>query len=141
MKIGLIADIHGDLEGFQAALTLLNAHEVTCILCAGDIADRGPEADAIVRLIKDHNIACIKGNHDDTVVAHQEKWRAADNQDELIRLGRVINDETVDFLATLPDYAVFRFGQKRLLMAHGTPYSDVVGIFPETRQGILNRLA
>jgi len=64
MKIGLIADIHGDLEGFQAALTLLNAHEVTCILCAGDIVDRGPEADAIVRLIKDHNIACIKGNHD-----------------------------------------------------------------------------
>ena len=57
MKIGLIADIHGDLAGFRAALRLLEDKGVEHILCAGDIVDRGPDADTVVQLLQEHNVA------------------------------------------------------------------------------------
>ena len=47
MKIGLLADIHGDLPGFQTALRLFDQHNTGQIICAGDIVDRGPNADTI----------------------------------------------------------------------------------------------
>ena len=38
--IGIMSDIHGDLESFNATLSLFDQQGVSQILCAGDIADR-----------------------------------------------------------------------------------------------------
>lgn len=140
MKIGLIADIHGDLVGFQAALRVFERQGVDRILCAGDIVDRGPDADTIVQLLQERSIACIKGNHDYTVVSFQAHWRTADNPQRLAQLGRIVSDETVNFLVSLPDTTRFTFEGVRLLMAHGTPWSDVMAAFPGTRQSIFDRI-
>lgn len=140
MKLGLVADIHGDLTGFQEALRLLDREGVEHILCAGDILDRGPDADAIVAVIRERGINCIKGNHDHTVVRHQEHWRAKDNPERLAELGRVVSDETVAFVRDLPETARYVFQGVRLLMAHGTPWNDLLGVFPDSRPGVLCHL-
>lgn len=140
MKIGLIADIHGDLAGFRATLRLLENKGVERILCAGDILDRGPDADTIVRLLQEYNVVSIKGNHDHTVIHHQDRWRASDNPERLTQLGRIISDQTVDYVRDLPDEARFTFEGVRLLMAHGTPWSDVMAVFSDSRQGVFEQL-
>jgi putative phosphoesterase len=140
VQIGLIADMHGDLVGFQQALALFDQAGVSQILCAGDIADRGAEADTIVKIIQERGIVCITGNHDHTVVQNQPKWRATDNPERLKELGRIISDETVAFLKTLPASNRLTIAGKRILMGHGTPWSDVLAVFPDTRQGIFDQI-
>ncbi len=140
VKIGLIADMHGDNDGFQQALAIFDREGVTQILCAGDIVDRGPEADSIVQTILERGIACISGNHDQTVLANQAKWRVANKPERLKELGRIISDETVAFLQQLPENAHFTIAGKHILMGHGTPWSDVLGIFPESRAGLYKQL-
>src|SRR5262245_13489546 len=78
IKVGIIADMHGDFAGFQQSLDIFDRAGVSHILCAGDIVDRGPEADAMVKTILERGIPCIKGNHDHTVLENQAKWRSTD---------------------------------------------------------------
>ena len=67
MKLGLIADIHGDYAALQTALDRLdNYHHVDEILCAGDLVGRGPEQEKVVeRIRRAQAIPTVKGNHDE----------------------------------------------------------------------------
>src|SRR5688572_14641850 len=140
MKIGVIADIHGDLPGFEAALRIIEGEGVSQIVCAGDIVDRGPEADEIIRIIRQRDIPCIRGNHDVTVVRNQARWRASDRPERLSQLGRIVSDETIDFLNGLPETVALTLDGVRMLIAHGTPWSDVMTVFPDSRQGVLDQI-
>ena len=140
MRLGLIADLHGDLEGFQQALRLFERESVERILCAGDVVERGSGADTIIGMIQQQGIPCIRGNHDATIVANQAHWRDSDNPTRLVELGRIVSDSTLHFLKNLPETLTFLFDSIRLLLAHGTPWSDVMTVFPDTRQGVLDRI-
>jgi predicted phosphodiesterase len=78
MKIGLIADIHADLEALELALMLMEQHGVQQILCAGDLVDKGKHGDAVVQRIRDLRIPCVLGNHDGLARVTQEWYRRSD---------------------------------------------------------------
>lgn len=138
MLIGLIADIHGDLAGFQAALKVLEKADL--ILCAGDMVDRGADADTIIQIMQARGIQAIKGNHEYSVLHYQERWRKTDRPERLAQLGRIISNETVAYLQNLPDTLALNIENTRLLMAHGTPWSDVTAVFPDSRQPLFDQL-
>jgi hypothetical protein len=102
MKIGLIADIHGDLAGFNAALSICEREQVDLMLCAGDIVERGSDADEIVRLIRQYDIGCIKGNHEHSVIRNQSRWRDTERPERMAQIGRIISDETIAYSESLP---------------------------------------
>ncbi|GAB4479505.1 MAG: metallophosphoesterase family protein [Anaerolineae bacterium] len=140
MRLGLAADLHGDLHGFEAALAIFQTHGVGQILCAGDIVDRGPDADRIVLLLKQLGALCVKGNHEYSVLGQQARRRASDRRDRLAGLGRVIGDDTAAFIEALPDTCSLTCEGARLLIAHGVPWSDVLGVFPNSRPALFHRL-
>lgn len=139
-KIGILGDIHGDYSNFIRALTLFEEAQVTHILCTGDIVDRGADADLIIQFIKIRDIVCVAGNHEHTIIKNQVRWRESANPQRLQNLGRIVNDETLDFLATLPDSLSLTIAHQRILLAHGTPWSDVMTVFPDSRQSTFERL-
>jgi len=138
--VGVIADLHGDYDGFLKALELFEAQGISQILCAGDIVDRGSNADDIVRTFQARNIVCIGGNHDRTVVANQDRWRETDKPERLRELGRIVSDETIAYLVSLPDTASLTIAGKRILISHGTPWSDVMTVYPDSRQSTFERI-
>lgn len=139
-KAGIIADLHGDYSNFLNALNIFDTHGISHILCAGDIVDRGSDADKIIEVIQERDILCIAGNHDRTVVANQERWRQHKNPQRMKQLGRIVSDETITFLENLPDIAEITIANKRILIAHGTPWSDVMTVFPDSRQSTFDRI-
>lgn len=140
VKIGIIADVHGDYDSFIKALDFFNSQGIQKILCAGDIVDRGSDADKIIKVIQERNILSIAGNHDRTVVSNQERWRQHKNPQKMKKLGRIVSDEAIEFLENLPDTATITIAGKRILIAHGTPWSDVLGAFPDSRQSTFERI-
>lgn len=138
--LGLIADIHGDLAGLRRALAIFARERVGHLICAGDIVDRGADANAIVPILERLGATCVKGNHEHTVLRAQDRRRVNARAEELARVGRVVSDATVAYVAALPDTARLTAHGVRLLVAHGAPWSDIASVFPDSRQSTFDQL-
>jgi len=64
MRIGVISDPHGCLAGLQAALEWLGTENVDMIVCAGDVANFGPQPNECIALLDEREIPTVMGNSD-----------------------------------------------------------------------------
>jgi putative phosphoesterase len=134
--LGLISDIHADLRSFKRALDILHGQAVEQIICAGDLVDKGNEGDEVVRLIRERQIPSVMGNHDYMVYRNQQ-WlmRNAGNQNPVL-----VAEETMDYLDTLPETLTFSFKGKWLLLAHGSPWSNMEYIYSYSSREIYEQI-
>jgi putative phosphoesterase len=123
MRLGIISDIHADIAALVTALQFLERQRVDQIICAGDLIDKGLDAVDVVRLIEYRSIPCVAGNHD-----HGE------GKDRLDPQGKA-------FLKRLPDTLNLTLDGKRLLVAHGAPWSENVYVYPKTERHVFRRMA
>jgi putative phosphoesterase len=132
-KIGLIADIHANLEALQRALEILDQQQSDQIICAGDVVEKGSAGDAVVALLRTANIACVMGN---------QAWlRANADLSHPATQGRLLSDETLSYLASLPKSIVFTWEERRVVMTHGAPWSTNEYIFPNSSVQIFQQIA
>lgn len=111
MKIGIIADVHGDYSALKTALERLDTiHQVDHILCAGDLVGRGPEQEQVVELVRQRGIQTVKGNHDE--------WAYG-----------VSSAEIADYLEDLPINWQARFDGYSIFMCHGKPGNNIWGLY------------
>jgi len=115
MQLGIISDIHANLSALETAIHLLESHNVDQIICAGDLVERGHDDDAVIQLIQDKGIDCVRGNHDDNAI-----------------LKRNLAQESLHFLHNQPLKRHYELGGVRILLAHGTPTSNTDALFPLT---------
>ncbi|MFB2937906.1 metallophosphoesterase [Aerosakkonemataceae cyanobacterium BLCC-F154] len=64
-KIAIISDIHGNFSGLQTVMTDIENCGCNRIICLGDLVDGGDYNDEVVRFLRDNQIACVRGNHDE----------------------------------------------------------------------------
>ena len=140
MRLGLLADIHGDGVGFQQALAWFESQAIEQILCAGDVVDRGPDADAIVQVLIVRSIPCIKGNHEFTLLREHGRWSQTSQRERLASRGRIVTQATLAYIAALPTSLRLQVEHRSLVLAHGAPWSDVVDMLPESRSRKWQRL-
>jgi putative phosphoesterase len=129
VKIGLISDIHADLTGLERALKFLNGRGVDQILCAGDLVEKGTDGDAVVKRIRQENIPCVMGNHDEMAYGNQQWMKEFGERDHPMMQGRFLTDESLRFVRSLPRTLHFSFGDMSLLLAHGSPTSNSQYVF------------
>ncbi len=67
MKIGIIGDIHGNLPALQATLKFLDSEMCDAIVCTGDIVGYGASPRECLNIIRERQISCVLGNHDQYV--------------------------------------------------------------------------
>ena len=124
MKIGIIADIHGDVEALHLALDILQSHDVAQIVCAGDIVDKGPNNAAAVQLLQSRIVHSVAGNHD-----HDEEYIGS------------LDEDTASYLRQLPIMLSFTWENQRVLLVHASPWSDFVRILPTSERHVFKRVA
>lgn len=73
-RIGVISDVHGNLEALNAALSALDGLKCDEIIHLGDIVDIGPNSrECMETLLSRKDVTCLLGNHDrDFVLNHAE---------------------------------------------------------------------
>ena len=64
MRIGIVSDPHGCLVGLKATLNWLGKEGIDTIVCAGDVANFGPQPNECISLLIERNIASVQGNCD-----------------------------------------------------------------------------
>jgi putative phosphoesterase len=128
MKIGLISDIHSHLAPLQKALALLDQHGVDQIVCAGDLIGEGYEGDAVVKLLREREILCVQGNHDEEAFMDQAWMRKQPTSDTPNRL--LLESWTTAHVSSLPLTRTFEWEGFKVCLAHGTPMSNTDYLFP-----------
>lgn len=68
MRIGVVSDPHGCLVGLKATLDWLEKEGIDKVVCAGDVANFGPQPDECISLLVERNIASVQGNCDRDVL-------------------------------------------------------------------------
>ncbi len=118
MKIGLISDIHGNLEALEVVLEYLSTKEkVDKIIVLGDIVGYMANPNECVQLTKNYD--CIQGNHDCTVVYEEDlDWFNPVAKEALIWTINKLTNENKNILKNLPLTKVYK--EENFTISHGT---------------------
>ena len=126
MRIAFISDLHAITTCLHAVLDELDREGIDRIICLGDIVDIGPTPCAVVDLLQERNIPCVRGNHDRLeehpsfpFLRDLEHWTRED-----------LGEERLSWLMNLPTHLDLELGPFKLLAVHGTPQSDDVNLAP-----------
>lgn len=109
MKIGIIGDIHGNLQALTRVLHRLKSEGVMKILCVGDVVGYGPRPQQCIDLMRSLAIPCVLGNHDSWMTNDRVLWGVSDPVRAMVDWTRsVISPDGRKWLLALPkslDYA------------------------------------
>jgi putative phosphoesterase len=112
VKLGLVADVHGNAEAFDRALSELSA-EVDAVLVAGDAFSDHRFSNEIVGAIRRADALYVLGNHELSFLGpNGVRARASP---------RVAKAE-LNFVAAAPTELRRTIGGMRVLMVHGSPF-------------------
>lgn len=128
-KIALIADIHSNLEAFEAVLKEIKKAKVKRIFCLGDMVGYCANPNECINLIKKNKIKSVIGNHDYEAISLQNiDWFNPAARDAILWTHKQLTEANKKFLKGLPTY--IEFGN--MLLVHGSPRDYVYDyIFPD----------
>jgi len=121
MLIGIIADLHANLEATTAIFKGLDKRKPDQIICLGDLTGYNANPNEVVEIIREREIPTVMGNHDAAVCGLEDPWffrasakKAIEWQFEELR------DDNKRWLASAPEQIMF---DGCCLGVHGSPGS------------------
>jgi putative phosphoesterase len=122
MRIGLISDVHANLQGLRAVLGELK--QVDSILFAGDLTGYYTRPNEVISELMERNVQMICGNHDRYLQQPPEK------PNDLLRQSiaftrTVISKDSIDLLGALPCHRQIVLDGIRITLFHGSPWDPL----------------
>ena len=142
MKIAVISDIHGNYEALLEVLNKAKKESVDHLLVLGDVVGYYYHPDKILNLLSKWNFDIIKGNHEnilenllnDSSLSETVRLKYGSGHQEAINK---LTKKQLDFLKNLPETKSVKFENTKLLMCHGSPWSNDYYIYPDCKQEII----
>jgi diadenosine tetraphosphatase ApaH/serine/threonine PP2A family protein phosphatase len=119
MLVGIIADLHANLEATLAVFSKLDAIGPEKVVCLGDLAGYNANPNEVIDIVRERRIPTVMGNHDAVVCGLDDPWffnktarKAAEWHIECIR------DDNKRWLSTAHEQLLLDEG---FLAVHGSP--------------------
>jgi predicted phosphodiesterase len=139
VRIGIVADIHGNAAALEAVLAALERERVDRLVCLGDVAATGPQPAECLALLEKTGCPVVMGNTDadllDPASIGVASVDTADDEDSR-RIAEIdrwcagqLGEREIAFLRSFaPTVEIDLGGGRRLLCVHGGPssYHDVI---------------
>jgi predicted phosphodiesterase len=127
-RIGVLADVHGNLPALEIALAELRREGVDRLVCAGDLVGYGPFPNECVARVGETGAACVAGNHDLMAIDRLDDRHAGQLARETLAWTRgVLGSEARDHLEALP----LALTEERLITAHGSLGDPTVYVYAD----------
>jgi len=130
VRLGLIADIHGNKPALEAVLD--SAPQVDCWVCMGDVLGYYPDVNEVCQILIGIDATVVRGNHDAYVLGQlpvdakkMELYRTAWTREHLKR-------EHYQWLSTLPVEMNLRFGRTQLKIRHASPWDEETYLYSDS---------
>lgn len=130
MRIGLIADIHGNLIALETVLAELALESLDQLVCLGDVAALGPQPGETLARLRALGCPVVMGNTDAWLLAPPSAMDG-DRFDRAITQWTIaqLTDDDRAHIASFPPTIELALGDGRTLLCfHGSPrsYDDVI---------------
>lgn len=138
MKLGVIADIHSNLDALQAVLQA--EVQVNAWLCAGDLVGYYLDCEEVCRKMQKINVHVIRGNHDAYVTG---ALIPAEENADLYRTTAcrsALSFPSAEWLASLPIESTFVINGFTIILRHASPWDETTYIYPDSQE-LMGRLA
>jgi predicted phosphodiesterase len=128
-RIAVFGGIYSNYLALAAALADARRRGGDAIYCLGDLGAFGPRPDRAIELIRENNIACVRGNYDDSVGRELADCQCGYTDERDNHFARLSYDYTLantspenrDWLRTLPGEIRLEIGGQQILLCHGSP--------------------
>ena len=72
-RLIVIGDIHGCIEELHALLNRVGPNDDDLVICAGDLARKGPRPDLCLELIREHGYLSVIGNNENKLLGFENR--------------------------------------------------------------------
>ncbi len=132
MRIGILGDIHGNIEALKAAYDAAISSNVENIYHLGDLGGYAPFVNEIADFIIEHKIEGVQGNYDDAVA--NDKDHCGCKYEDIIQAEMATlsfewtkehaNEKSKDHMKGLPFEIAFLVNDKKMKIFHATPLKN-----------------
>ena len=117
-RIGIIADLHSNLEAMKVALGYFHKEGIDHVICLGDIVGYNANPVEVTYLTHSRCRMSIKGNHDRYVLGFKPKGVRKEKLRVIDWTREQMTPEYLSWLKSLEDETVY---EDTFLLAHGSP--------------------
>ncbi len=118
MRLAILSDIHGNLDAFKNVLKDMEDLKADRAVCLGDMIGYGPQPEESIKLIREHSISCVKGNHEMALTEPLlQRWFNPAALESINKSITMLSNKSISYLSQLQSSLVidkFRF-------VHGCP--------------------
>ena len=127
MKLGIISDVHGNIEALQAVLAELYGAGIGRIINTGDSVGYSAFPNECIAILKRLGIDSVMGNYDEAVAFNKPMCGCGYKDAEVARIGHQsltwtqenTSEETKRYLAELPMHMEFHSPAGNVVALHG----------------------
>ncbi|MBP3904835.1 metallophosphoesterase family protein [Turicibacter sanguinis] len=139
MRIGVIADIHGNLHALKAIIRDLNKAGISDYIIAGDLIADCSQPNEVLDYIKTLNATVIKGNREDYVLSYlkgeNQHWRNYEQMASVVWTAKTLTKENVEYIKGLSDSCVRSCGKCGCIrIVHGSPFHISEHLYEDKEQ-------
>lgn len=146
MKIAVISDIHSNALALEAVLNDVHSQGVTQLLIAGDFIGYYYRPDEVFELLKPWSWQGIQGNHD-FILSYfisgdkdaMKKYRDSFGSSLDVAVSKLSRNQK-KMLASLPSNREMTILERRIFLAHGSPWSQDERIYPDASPEVFKRI-
>lgn len=127
MKIAIFSDIHSNFLVFNKAYNDALSKSADIFLFLGDYITDGFDANKVIEIIKESKGFAINGNRELSIIDYHktkdENWDKYIQYKSMQYAYKCLNNESLAYIESLPMYKIITVMNKKICMAHGTPYN------------------
>ncbi|WP_312302669.1 metallophosphoesterase [Chryseobacterium sp.] len=136
IQIAIFSDVHGNLPALEVVLKDMDQRGIHQKFCLGDLVDFAPWGNEVIQKIRDLNIPCLMGNHDERIAFNMPVFPLDKHSEEETKARFIaidhskkhITDENKNFLSGLPFHLKlnYKIGNKHwsIQLVHSTLESN-----------------
>jgi len=123
MLTAILADIHANLEAFQAVIADLEGRPIDSVLGLGDLIGYGPDPDEVVSLFRRKGYISVQGNHEAALSDRKMRsWLNFQARENSIITEQLLSPENRAYCRALPE----NMTTAGALFVHGFPPSSLL---------------
>lgn len=150
IQLAIISDLHANIVALDEVLTDIEKRGIKQIYCLGDLVDFAPWGNEVIERIKEKNIPCLLGNHDQRIafdepiipLPHHDAVETANRYIAINLSKKEISSAHRKWLSALPYNLelTFKIGNRfrKILLVHASPNSNDEYIYEATSKADLS---
>jgi putative phosphoesterase len=132
MIVGFVSDAHGNPHGLELCLAKLKKAGADEIYFLGDSVGYLPQETAVLQVLQEKRIPCIKGNHEALLLGYLPGKPGAETIYRLKEASLRVSHEQKSLMTSWPLTREITVEGRRMLLVHGRPSNPLEGyLYPD----------